>query len=543
MELGTTTAPVFFRPSDAWVGDVIPFEQDGQFWLYYLLERRADPPTGMPWHLVTTRDLVTLTDHGLALATGTEPDAADHNCYTGSVVQDDQGRHHLFYTAQNPDVLGSDGLPLQLVAHATSDDGQTTWTKHPEHTFGATPGYQPSDWRDPFVFRHPDGRWHMLLAARHQDGPERRRGVVARCVSDDLVTWAAAEPFWDPRRYITHECPEVFQWGEWWYLVYSEFSDRFVTRYRMARSPEGPWQVPAHDTLDGRAWYAAKSAARAGRRFFFGWIASREGQTDDGAWQWAGSLSTLEALQREDGTLALRPPAELVDSFSEDRSAQLGLAKGVLEAPDSYAATVSEHDTPGQFHTRVVLDVEAGTREFGLLLRCSEDGDTGYVLRLEPHASRMVLDRWPRKSTGAAQWQVSGDVPQFLELERPVDLAPGRHVLEALVDDDLAVFTLDGAVTLSTPLYDHRRGRLGVFVGEGRLEVVEANLSQRPPVTDLTRAAQDGLPGHTLTDNSNTTDNSYATDDTALPDAPAPPSRLTTTDPGATGSAARRSAP
>jgi beta-fructofuranosidase len=539
MDVGRTTAPVFFRPRDAWVGDVIPYEQDGQFWLYYLLERRDAPPQGMPWHLVTTRDLVTLTDRGLALPAG-DADAEDVNCYTGSVVRDEQGLHHLFYTAQNPTVLGDDGLPLQLVAHATSQDGMATWTKHPEHTFGATSGYQPSDWRDPFVFRHPDGRWHMLLAARHMTGPERRRGVIARCVSEDLVTWESAEPFWDPRRYITHECPEVFQWGEWWYLVYSEFSDRFVTRYRMARSPEGPWEVPLHDSLDGRAWYAAKSAARDGRRFFFGWIASRAGQRDDGAWQWAGSLSTLEAVQREDGTLAMRPPAELVDTFSEDRSAQLGLAKGVLEARDSYAATVSDHDTPSQFHTRVVVDVEDGTREFGLLVRCSEDGDTGYVLRLEPHASRMVLDRWPRRTTGAAQWQVSGDVPQFIELERPVDLPPGRHVLEAVIDDDLAVFTLDGAVTLSTPLYDHRRGRLGVFVGEGRLEVVEANLSRRPsgPAAHPSVPADDlGQPTHP------TTDNTDAADDTELPDDNALPSRPTTTDPGDTGSAARRSAP
>lgn len=521
MKMGTTTAPAFFRPRDAWVGDVIPFERDGQFWLYYLFERREESPSGMPWHLVTTEDLVCYADRGLALATGTGPAAEDRNCYTGSIVRDEEGGHHLFYTAQNPEVLGDDGLPLQLVAHATSDNVMTTWTKHPAHTFGATRGYETSNWRDPFVFRHPDGRWHMLLAARHLTGPERRRGVIARCVSDDLVTWEAAEPFWDPRRYITHECPEVFQWGQWWYLVYSEFSDRFVTRYRMARNPEGPWQVPTYDTLDGRAWYAAKSAARDGRRFFFGWIASRAGQCDDGPWQWAGTLSTLEAVQREEGTLAIRPPTELLDSFSEDRSAQLGLAKGVLDAPDSYAATVSDHDTPRQFHTRVVLDVEEGTREFGLLVRCPDDGDTGYVLRLEPRASRMVLDRWPRRTIGEAQWQVSGDVPQVVELERPVDLPPGRHVLEAVVDDDLAVFTLDGAVTLSTPLYDHRRGRLGVFVGEGRIEVVEVNLSERPSLADPYIASH----SHPLTDA------------TAFPSSP------TTTDPGATGSPAQRSAP
>lgn len=479
MSAVTRPQPVFFRPPDAWVGDVIPFEQDGRFWLHYLLDTRAEPADGMPWHLVTTDDLVTFEDHGLALPTGGPADD-DVNCYTGSVVVGDDGLHHLFYTAQNPKVLGDDDLPLQLVAHATSRDGMVTWDKHPEHTFGATPGHATADWRDPFVFRHPDGRWHMLLAARHLDGPDRRRGVVARCVSDDLVSWRPAEPLWDPRRYITQECPEVFEWGGWWYLVYSEFSDRFVTRYRMARGPEGPWLAPDHDTLDGRAWYAAKSAARDGRRFFFGWIASRAGGTDDGAWEWAGDLSVLEAEQRADGTLALRPPRELVDSFTVDRTADLGLATGPLDAPDSFAAVVSERDLPEQFHLRVVLDVAERTAECGLLLRASADGDTAYALRLEPRASRMVLDRWPRRRLGEAQWQVSGDVPHVLELERPADLGPGRHVLEAVVDGDLAVLTLDGAVTLSTRLYDHPRGRLGVFVGDGRVDVVDVRLHHRP---------------------------------------------------------------
>ena len=62
--------------------------------------------------------------------------------------------------------------------------------------------------------------------------------------------------------YFTHECPDLFRMGEWWYLVFSEFSERCVTRYRMARSLAGPWLAPAEDTFDGRAFYAAKTAER-----------------------------------------------------------------------------------------------------------------------------------------------------------------------------------------------------------------------------------------------------------------------------------------
>ncbi|MEE4545601.1 GH32 C-terminal domain-containing protein [Streptomyces sp. V4-01] len=456
---------VFFQPADGWVGDVIPFVHDGELWLFYLHERRQTPKPGTPWALATTRDLVHLTDHGVSLAHGGAADA-DFNAYTGSVVRDADGVQHLFYTAQNPGVVGEDGLPLQLVAHATSTDGMRSWVKHPEHTFGATAGHETADWRDPFVFRDERaGLWRMLIAARHGSGPERRRGVIAQCVSADLVTWAAADAFWDPRRYVAHECPEVFALGDWWYLVYSEFSESFTTRYRMARSPEGPWLVPERDTLDGRAFYAAKSAELGGRRIFAGWIATREGGSDDGAWQWAGTMSLLEAVQNPDGTLGFRVPQEITAVFDQD--VPVGLAPTVLKAPDGYADVIGAEPLPSRYYVRLDVAIEPGTTECGLLLHASPDGDRGYRVRLEPKRGRLVLDRWPRRSTGDAQWQISGDVPHQIELERPADLGGESHTLEVIVEDDIAVIVLDRQVCLSTRLYDRTHNGLGVFAGEG----------------------------------------------------------------------------
>jgi len=464
----------FFRPHEAWVGDVIPWQEDGRFHLFYLHESRRTPKVGMPWHRVITDDLVTFTETGPALASGGQ-DAADFNVYTGSVVVAD-GIHHIFYTGQNPDVLGRDGLPLQVVLHATSTDGMHTWERHPDDTFGATAGYETADWRDPFVFRDEEaGLWRMLVTARHADGPERRRGVIAQCVSSDLRSWEPVAPFWDPRRYLAHECPEVFEWNGWWYLVYSEFSESFTTRYRVSRSLHGPWSVPENDSLDGRAYYAAKSAARDGRRFFFGWISSRTGGTDDGEWQWAGTLSVLEAEQNSDGSLRFHRPRELTETF--DRRVGELAAGTSLSAPDGYADLVLPTAVPAAFRVRATFDIARGTTECGLLLRASDDGDEGYVLRLEPRRNRLVFDRWPRRRTGGEQWQISGDVPFAIELERPVTLPPGLHELDVVVVDDLCVATVDGAVTLSTRLYDRTDGNVGVFVGEGAVTVLELAVS------------------------------------------------------------------
>ena len=472
-----TQQRVFFQPVDGWVGDVIPFEHDGTLMLFYLHEVRDDPKPGTAWSLVTTRDLVTFEDRGIALPHG-DVDESDFNAYTGCVVADGD-RHRLFYTGHNPRHLGPDGVtPVQLVMQAVSDDGMRTWHKCPDLTFGAPDGYEPGDWRDPFVFRpDPDGPWRMVLAARHADGPRRRRGVIAQLTSTDLEHWEPAAPFWDPRRYVTHECPDVFQWGDRWYLVFSEFSEGFTTRYRVADSPEGPWRVPEYDTIDGRAFYASKSVERDGRRFFCGWIASKEGCLHDGPYQWAGTLSILEAAQRDDGTLRFFVPQEMLGSFDVEIPVKLTdpvtgqvTSPGSdvrLEAPDGYTAAVTPEAVPSTLRASVSVTIGANTTECGVLVRSSPDGDEGYILRLEPKRSRLVLDRWPRQITGDMQWQVSGDVPFDIELERPCSLEPGEHAIELITDGSLLVATVDRAVALSARLYDRSTGGLGLFAGEG----------------------------------------------------------------------------
>lgn len=479
----------FYQPEGAWVGDVIPWQQDGVFHLFYLHESRRTPKTGMPWQRVVTENFVDFVETGVALPSG-GPDADDFNIYTGSIVLDSDRVHHAFYTGHNPERLGSDGQALQLVLHATSIDGMQTWQRHPADTFGATEGYETADWRDPFVFWDEKVQlWRMLITARHAQGPARRSGVIAQCTSPDLTSWDSAPPFWDPRRYLAHECPEVFQWGDWWYLVYSEFSDAFTTRYRMSRNLDGPWIVPEFDTLDGRAFYAAKSAPRDGRRLFFGWIASRDGANDDGAWQWAGTLSVLEATQRDDGTLAFHPSDELRETFVAPVD---GIPAGtILRAPDGYADVLTQDDAEDTFRLIARFDIADHTSECGVLLRASADGTEGYALRLEPKRGRLVLDRWPRRSTGNEQWQISGDVPFAVELERPVSLAPGEHELDIIVADDICVVTVDNSTVLSTRLYDRPTGRIGAFVGEGSVVVTEfsvltrGDIPQHSPTEDV----------------------------------------------------------
>ena len=53
-------AEVFYKPSDGWVADVIPFYWDGAYHLFYLKDYREDPAEFglVPWFHLVTRDFV-----------------------------------------------------------------------------------------------------------------------------------------------------------------------------------------------------------------------------------------------------------------------------------------------------------------------------------------------------------------------------------------------------------------------------------------------------------------------------------------------------
>ena len=477
---------VFVKPTDGWVGDVIPFVEGRRVQLYYLHEARDPQRPGMPWHCYETEDFATFTDRGEVIPRGGAA-SPDLNVYTGSVVEF-AGFQHAFYTGFNA-AFHEPGQPArQLVMHASRRIGDQAWHKHPEHTFGAPEGYEPVDFRDPFVFRADEtGPWHLLVIARKARGADRRRGVILEYVSADLAEWELHGEFWASNRYVAIECPEVFAFEGNWYFVFSEFSDRFATHYRVGPTAHGPWSVPELDTVDGRAFYAAKSLELGGSRYFAGWIPTREGETDDGAWEWAGSLAVHQARVLPDRALAFRMPPALRALFVNDQAAEFDsvvgqwqLSGGQLAAsvPDGVAVAVAQGMSE-QYLLELTIDAARGTAECGVILRSSADGSEGYLLRIEPKRDRLVFDRWPRRRTGPAQWQISGDVPFLVELERPLRPCDGRYELKVVVDDTCCVAYVNDEVALSVRMYDHRSGGVGLFVGDGSARFTDVSIATR----------------------------------------------------------------
>lgn len=197
------------RSDDNWIWDSWVADDGEQYHLFYLMAPRSlvDPSRrhtlAKIGHAVST-DLVAWTDLGLTL--GPDPDGWDDLAlWTGSTVRGDDGVWRMFYTAIN---TGGHGVKDQKVGVVESDDLHH-WRRVTDHPVAvADPRWYktlPEDpsasetWRDPSVFRDPDGDgWRMLITARAIDAAPNDDGVIAQARSHDLVHWEVGPPICRP---------------------------------------------------------------------------------------------------------------------------------------------------------------------------------------------------------------------------------------------------------------------------------------------------------------------------------------------------------
>ncbi len=474
--------PFFYKPENAWAADFIPFFAEGKFQLFYLLDWRDVEKygEGTPWYRLSTTDFVHFTEHGEVIPRGSKEEQ-DLYIFTGCAIKGPDQQYHIFYTGHNHHLAEKD-KPMQGVMHAVSPDLQH-WKKIPEHVFFApAKGYEKHDWRDPFVFFNEEtGEYNMLLAARFTEGISRRRGLTALCSSKDLIKWEVKQPFYAPNQYFTHECPDLFRIGDWWYLVFSEFTEQVATRYRMSRSLKGPWLTPVQDTFDGHAFYAAKTASDGRHRYIFGWNPTRSENKDNGGWNWGGNLVVHQLKQEADGRLTVQVPASVPAAFSQPVVPEFRNAAGKMigsKQVDLKAAgrfeVVSGGKMPATCRIKTTVQFKQGTRDFGVSLRCSDDFEKSYYIRLEPSRSRLVFDMWPRPVN---------EVYQQVELERMIALPATTPVtIELFMDGTMGVVYVNNTVAMNFRAYDLKEGNWGFFVNDGEARFSAVEISVLPSV-------------------------------------------------------------
>ena len=476
---------LFYQPENAWVGDLIPYYEAGVFYAYYLHDPRilegkyAEETT---WHMVTTKDFVNIDYKGEAIKRGTNEEYNLNN-YTGSIIKDDQGKYHAFYTAFNENKPYKNGKSVQLVMKAVGEDLCELKTDSSFLFPSDVKIYEEFDWRDPFVFWVEEEQcYFMLLASRRQGAGNLRGGCISLSKSKDLTNWEYCEPFYDPKMYITMECPEVFKMGEYWYLVFSTFSDRFTTHYRYAKSLNGPWIIPKDDVFDTRANYAIKTASDGERRIAFGWVASKDGENDFGPWDWGGTMIFHELIQnQETGELKTVMIDTIGDYFKENTevSAPVFYNNFIEEEKKVKSDTLGAilFDSPKDCFS-VTFDFDIlEAKEFGIALHVDEGMEAGYFLRMLPEQNIIAWDFWPRTKKGSYQWQIKGDIPYQVETSRLLPKT-SRYKIKMIREGSMCVVYVNDEIALSTRLYNHHSKKLGLYVVQGELKLNEIEIKE-----------------------------------------------------------------
>ena len=458
---------IYYQHPNTWFGDCMPFGKDDTFYLFHQRDTRVPCPFGEPfgWDLATTKDFVTYEDCGAAIPRGTDEEQ-DQFIFAGSVFEA-EGQYHIFYTGYNRDYPAL-GKPSQVLMHAYSDD-LVTWHKTQDAlTFTPQEGYDPDDWRDPWVIRDEENDQYLLILGARLQGPKTRQtGRTVKFTSKDLKNWKFEGDFWAPDLYTMHEMPDLFKVGDWWYLLTTEYSERSKTIYRMSRSLKGPWIAPADDAFDGRAYYAARSCSDGKHRYLFGWAATKTDNQDMNSWDWAGTFVCHEIYQRPDGTLGVKLPDSMLSAYEPDTEVMKGPA--TLETVDSQA-NLHITETPEDFY-KVEMDfqISENTRMFGI--RLFEDPETGdsYKYEVNLAENRIYFDRTPNQP-----WYRYFDKG----LERPIHLEAGRkYHARLIVDDSIVIMYIDG-VSLIARMHAKAGCDLSAYVIDGSLKIENITIAK-----------------------------------------------------------------
>ena len=314
----------FYKPQLGTVGDPMPFfdPKAGDFKVMYLQEFpdvMKAPGRYHPYWAVSTKDGASYQSEGEWLSIGEFDTQQDAILGTGCCTYDAKsGLYYIYYTGESEKTANR-----QVVMRATSSDLKT-WTRDNLWRLqGPDFGLSGNDFRDPQIFM-VDNQYHMIVSTKPVSGGDP---CFAEFVSDDLKAWkhlGNIKMIWD--RML--ECPDVFQMGNYWYIVYSEtpaWSRR--VKYNMASSWEelrdkmnnGPSFVDFQEgSLDTRALYAGKTASNGTERYLWGWCSWNVMLGSDSAEpEWSGALVCHKVAQHEDGSLYLTAVPAMASKYNK----------------------------------------------------------------------------------------------------------------------------------------------------------------------------------------------------------------------------------
>lgn len=464
----------------SFVGDPIPYYENGEFNIFYLDDIRDKYDIGFhPWSLLKTKDFYNYTNEGIAINYSNDNLAQDLALGTGSVIKDKDGVYHAFFTGFN-DRKDWTQTGKEALMHATSTDLKN-WTKHYEDTIYAPEQYSKIDFRDPNVFyNEDDGEYWMLITTRKSDSDT---AVIAKYVSNDLKNWTDAGVFFsNDMNNSNMECPTLIKYNDYWYLTFSDQSDsdpygKRVVHYRKAKSLSDEFVKLNNDSFDGNGLYAGKLVKDYDNNkvYLAGWIPTKQDYKDTNDYNWAGNLIVHQIKQDIDGDI-YAVPVETVENKIDQRINLVESRKDFTVEKNNNSYSFSGND-----YESVTFDPIYGTNKitgkintkdkndkFGFMFNVGESGKSSLNIVFNKQFQRLEFyDTYTEGSFDRLMSTKSINIPDNGSLDFTI-----------LVNDSIAVLYVNDEVAFSTRMYNMQNNKWGIFANNSNVTVNDLRLAK-----------------------------------------------------------------
>ena len=426
-EYKTWFLPAVDGVNQPYVGDPMPYYEDGVYYIYYLKD--GGDSFNHSIYLTTTTDFVTYTEIDEPVLEANRSGGQDSWIGTGSLVKVEE-QYYLFYTghtgASNMEfkekimvAVGSDPYSFEKVAD---------WDITPPAELR-----QKNDFRDPQCYYDPEnGLIHMTITASQGNVARILKYTVSADLTqqhyDGIIFTNEIGDFWNL------ECSDTFKIGDTWYITYSAQDDTLW--YASSDSQYGPYGEAKR--LEGKLFYAAKHVEDGENSYMVGWARRSESpsSTQDVA-AWGGNIVVQKIIKTENGELALAPVDAIADQFTSRRALLTENSHVVVEAGSLYSYT-----DVFTCYERFMISGEfsfSGSGSFGLAFDYNGKTDKYKLISISPSENKLAL-YFNEGST--------------LIAEKEIALEEGRdYSFTYIQEGSVGVFYIDGVAALTVRIY------------------------------------------------------------------------------------------
>ena len=439
-----------YKPADGYVGDVMPYYEDGTFYIFFLKDQGNSYNHSI--FLVETKDFLHYEEKGEILRSSNKNTDQDNWIGTGSVCKVDN-TYYFFYTGHNEKLT-----PAERVMVAKSEGDLYHFKKLEGVYIDPSSQLSKKDFRDPDATYDKENDKFILTVTTNANigGTVIVKYTVDRDLKNytyDKIIYTDTEDFWNL------ECTDTFKIGGYWYLSYSGQDDTlWVAKSRSQYTGYGSAIYGTATRIEGKYFYAPKAVSDGVNTYFVGWGRRRGQFNDDKRSSWGGNIVVSKVCQNSDGSLYLAKLDNLNDYFRYNLA--LGnnnvkiTQKNKVEFEKQYESFMLE----GDFKFK-------GSADFGFIFGLSgAEGSLGHI-KINPNKKVMEYSVMNSKR---------------VDTEVKIDIKENETYHFTLVcEGSVVVIYIDGVAAMTCRYYEKLNSKFGFYTNGSEVEYTNLSLKLR----------------------------------------------------------------